>query len=76
MINSITTKEIKMIAENEIAKTDQEKILGQDGRDILNKYVSKVPSHITGPDRVSSLMDYCLEMPKEDRYKINKILNK
>jgi len=64
-----------MVVESENVKTEQDSILGIEGRDVLKKYVSKVPSHITGPDRVSSLMDYCLEMPKEDRYKVNKILN-
>jgi twitching motility protein PilT len=64
-----------MIVENEIAKTEQETILGSEGRSILNKYVSKIPTHIMGPGRVSLLMDVCQEMPKEDRFKINKILN-
>ena len=64
-----------MIAENEFTKTEQDLILGHEGRSVLKKYISKVPDHITGPDRVSVLMDYCLEMPKEDRFKINQILN-
>ena len=64
-----------MIVENEIHRKEEEIILEPEDRNILNKYISKIPDHIKGPDRISMLMEYCLEMPKEDRFRINRILN-
>ena len=42
-----------MIIENDTIKIDPESILGSEGRSVLNKYIKEIPSHITGPDRVS-----------------------
>jgi twitching motility protein PilT len=64
-----------MIAENDIVKIDPEIILGSDGRDILNKYISAIPPHIIGPDRVSFLIDHILIMTTIDRYKLKSIVN-
>ncbi|MDR3610456.1 MAG: ATPase, T2SS/T4P/T4SS family [Ignavibacteriaceae bacterium] len=65
-----------MITENEIAKPDQENIVGTEDRKIINKYVSIVPAHIKGPDRVSLLMRQCMEMPVSDRVQLNNVVNR
>jgi twitching motility protein PilT len=64
-----------MIIENDTVKIDPEIILGSEGRNVLNKYISEIPEHIMGPDRVSFLIDHILEMTREDRYQLKNIVN-
>jgi twitching motility protein PilT len=64
-----------MLIENDTVKIDPEIILGPEGRNVLNKYISEIPAHITGPDRVSFLIDHSLQMTTEDRFKLKYIIN-
>ena len=64
-----------MIIENDTVKIDPELILGTEGRSILNKYISDIPSHIKGSDRVDYLMGHALSMNPKDRFHLSEILN-
>jgi twitching motility protein PilT len=64
-----------MITENEIPKTAQDNILTAEVRKIINKYVTFIPAHIKGPDRISLLMRHCVEMPLNDRMQIVNVVN-
>jgi twitching motility protein PilT len=64
-----------MIIENDTLKIDPELILGTEGRSILNKYISDIPSHIKGSDRVGHLMGHALSMNPKDRFHLSEILN-
>jgi len=64
-----------VIIENDTVKIDPELILGSDGRDILNKYISDIPSHIKDADRVSCLMEHAISMNTKDRFHLTGIFN-
>jgi twitching motility protein PilT len=64
-----------MIIENDTIKIDPEIILGSDGRNILNKYISDIPAHVKGADRVDYLIGHALAMNPKDRFHLSEIIN-
>jgi len=64
-----------MIIENDTVKIDPELILGTEGRNILNKYISDIPSHIKGAERVGYLMGHAIAMNPRDRFHLSEIIN-
>src|ERR1035437_11112635 len=64
-----------MIIENDTIKIDPEIILGSEGRNILNKYISDIPAHIKGSERVGYLIGHALSMNPKDRFHLTEIIN-
>ena len=64
-----------MIIENDNVKIDPEIILGPEGRNILNKYISDIPAHIKSSDRVGYLIGHALAMNQKDRFHLTEIIN-
>lgn len=56
-------------------KTNPKDIVSDEARSVLQKYTSKIPRFIIGPDRVSFLMDQFSGIDDEDRFHLIEIMN-
>ena len=59
----------------ESIKTNPKNIIPAEARDVLQKYVSKIPRFLMGPDRVSFLMEQFKVMDDEERFHLIEIMN-
>lgn len=64
-----------MIIESEILKTKPAYIVSPEAKQVIEKYVSKIPRFLMGPDRVSFLMEHLKEIPHEDRFILMEVMN-
>ncbi len=56
-------------------KTNPKNIIPPEARNVLQKYTSKIPRFIMGPDRVSFLMEQFSIMDNEERFHLIEIMN-
>ena len=64
-----------MIAENEILKIKPAYTLSPEAKGVIQKYVSKIPPFLMGPDRVSYLMEHFNEISHQERFTLMDVMN-
>ncbi len=58
-----------------ITKTDPTTILTPEAKVVIQKYISRIPRFLMGPDRVSFLMGRFSEMDNEERFHLIEVMN-
>ncbi len=56
-------------------KTNPRDIISPEAKNVLQKYISKIPRFLMGPDRVSFLMEQFKEMDNEERFHLMEVMN-
>ena len=56
-------------------KTNPRNIITPEAKNVLQKYISKIPRFLMGPDRVSFLMEQFKEMDNEERFHLMEVMN-
>ncbi len=64
-----------MIVESEILKTKPAYVVSTEAKQILTKYISRIPRFLMGPDRVSFLMEHFNEISYEERSCLMDVVN-
>jgi len=64
-----------MIIENKILKIKPAYIVSPEAKNVIEKYVNRIPRFLMGPDRVSYLMEHFNEISYEERFCLIDVMN-